>query len=118
MADAVEIGDSAISGTIGVALQLGEAALISAEPVLGFPVIKQLWEYFLEKYVGLVSVLLQKSFNTLIIAKMDKAQEDAANLAAEMLRKAQNDPTLDHQKAIDDFKAKYADLIGFRKSTP
>lgn len=119
--DGIELADKGISDAFDVALQAGEYALILKYPVLGFPFIKQIWEFFLGDLVGKVKVQFEKGANVVIIKITTDAQNAAAEAAAQALKDIQSKlgvPDAEHQKAIDDFKARYEDLIRQRTATP
>jgi hypothetical protein len=120
MADAVSTANSVISAVGEVALQAGEAALIAQFPFLGLPVIKQVWEYIANKYAQAVLAELEKGSAAVIITADETAKGKAASAAAATLSKTQNNPKAtaeEKQRAKEDFKAKYSDLIRTRIAT-
>lgn len=119
MGDILSGVDAGISALGEVAVAAGEAALIADYPILGLPVIKQIWEFFLEKLEAKIVVQLQQGSAVIIIRANDEAQRAAADAAKEALAKAQlgvDDAV--HQKTLDDFEKTYGDLIHERISTP
>ena len=116
MADAVTVSETILTTAGDIALQAGEAALIAQYPILGLPVIKQIWEFFASELEARVIAELEKSANVLIIQVSEQNNAVQAKNAATNLQTVQNDPKAteaDKQKAIEDFKNAYANLIGF-----
>lgn len=119
--DIVDVSDTAIAVIAETALQAGEAALIAEFPWLGLPFIKQIWQMLASRLASYAILELQKSSGILLIKMDNTAAAQAAKTSAEELKKVQDDPsktTADREKARNDFKSRYADLIRYRTSRP
>lgn len=119
--DLVDVVDVTIDIAGEAALALAEAALIVRFPFLGYPFIKQIWEYFAGEYTKEAIQQLQKSGGIVIIRANNKEKADAAKQAADELKRVQDDSSktaADREKARNDLKDRYADLIRYRVNRP
>ncbi len=119
MGDILSGADEGIAVLADFALKAGETALIAEFPWLGFPIVKQIWEFLVGQLEAKIVVELQNGAAVIIIKANVEAQKSAADAAASALAKAQEgvDDAV-HQKTLDDFQKTYADLIRTRISTP
>ncbi len=119
MSDTLSGVDEAIAIMANVAVNAGEIALIAQFPWLGLPIIKQIWEFLVEKLEQRIVVELQKGSAVVIIRANVEAQKDAADAAASALAKAQEglDDAV-HQRTLEEFQKTYGELIRTRVATP
>jgi len=120
MSNPVQIIDSAVAAAGEVLLSAAEAALIVQYPILGLPIIKQIWEFLLSKLEAQIVVQVQNGANIFTISFIDRSENLAAISANENLKAVQGDVNAtDAQKAqaLKDFQDAYAKLIGFDNLT-
>ncbi len=118
--DNVDVADNALSIVGKVALGAGEAALFTAYPFLGIWPIRIFIMILLSIFETAVIKELQKTTNAVLIFQDEEAKAQKANNASDQLKAAQDDPKTtpkEKQKALQDFKDAYADLIRFRISS-
>jgi hypothetical protein len=79
----------AVDTALGGALTLAENLLITDQPWLGLPVIKQIWESILGFYFGYVQKALGTQAGIFVINDQISVEENNFNLAKAMLSQAQ-----------------------------
>lgn len=105
--------DKVIHGLIfDVAVQAAEAEIISAVPLMGAPVIKQIDEEILKLVAEKIYQKLALGVNFVIIDSQTGAEAASANAAREELKKAINGGDADAiSQATKDFMASFGKLV-------
>lgn len=117
--DIVNVVTTIESTLIEISVEVGEAALIAEFPFLGLPVIKQTWQFIVNRIVGKMSIALQKTTAIDIINFTEDERNKVAQKFKDKFQAVLNDPKSAPSiiaEAKDQFKKSYAALIAFRQS--
>lgn len=108
------------SSIMEVAVDAAIAAAQAAVPILRTIVIKQLFEFFVDRIASLIETELANYASFLVIEAKNDAHAKAANLAAAKLKAVVADPTKPKEaveSAKQDFKDALKNLIRTRPAT-
>ena len=112
-ADANKV-DTAIQLGVSAGGRMVEVLAIAAWPPLGWPIIKQIFEFILTKIDTPISIAIQSGATFGIIDLQVDLQQSAMSASLAAIQKAQNDGNPDElQKAINQYEAAQTNLVNY-----